>query len=447
MRAFLVWLLLLSAVGAQTAEITERPFDKFLKYNKFEVRRAGRIFRGGFVHGPGHHSAAVAALTFNSRGEPYVVIKRGDTRLSRAERGEPYVLDGFIAGRLDKKGAGAVKIALAELAEEVGAEVVPGTFRALGDALTPTMPLESTECDSYFQAVVEITGVPSGDGGSMEVVDLIGPKFLTPEQLLGATRAARISDSSRAESLFCRSFDSMGFLPRLGVFVQDHPRLLARYRTLGLGRVLDLRRTGAEPGEVPPSGSKINDVVVVDCRVVELDRRTRMIDAKTRHAVGSTARVEPQGPPFSNQYLQLDYDRAKVVHYYEDPQRGPLVEMTLQPRPCLAFAPGSPKIDRLDVEDRECSRAAEPPQGLQALGEPCGASSGQSDLYYHFWARKVERPGTNFILLSDALTLCRQGDGDVQTETALLRLADYLGWIPNLEMSVERARVLLGKNS
>jgi hypothetical protein len=447
MKLILLWFLLVSATWAQTvshSEVTDEPFGKFLKYKRYVAQIDDQLYRGGFVHGPGHHSAAVAALGFNENGKPFAVLKTGDTRLSRAERGEPYVLDGFIAGRLDKKGAGAVKIALGELAEEVGGEVVPGTFQPLGAALSPTMALESTECDSYFLALVKLAGAPTGDGGSMEVTDLIGPKFLSPQQLLQACRQGGVSDASRAETMYTRSFDRIGYLPQLDLFVQDHPRLEARFRTLGLGDVLDLRseQKSTIPQDIPAPPSKINDVVVAERDVIVIDDETRMMDAKTQHAIRSVSLVEAQGKPFPNQYLQLDYDRVKLVTFVEDPERGPLVRLSSQARPCLAFAPESPTVVRMDVEDLRIPRDRSGLPGAEPLGSPCGASAGQSDLYYHFGARRSQDSDGSYLPLARAITLCREGHGDAQTEALLVRLADELGWIPNLGMSVKEAKAL-----
>lgn len=449
MRSFALWLFLVCTAFAQTvdqAEITDTPFSKFLKYKRYTVKIGETVHRGGFVHGPGHHSAAVAALTFDQNGKLYAITKVGDTRFSRAGRGEPYVLDGTIAGRLDKEGEGAVKIALGELAEEVGGEVVPGSFQFLG-APTPTMPLESTECDSYFVATVKLTGRPTGDGGSMEVLDLIGPKFQTPRELLEATRQGRYSDSSRVETMHCRSFDRIGYLPQLDLFVQDHPELFKRYETLGLGEVQELRGGDAfAPYETPSPKSRVNDIVVVESETIALDSDSRMVDARTRHAVRDGDTVEPVGSAFANQYLQLDYDRAKILTYAVHPKLGPLVLMKKQARPALAFAPGKPDVIREDVEDIKIRRDQAIPEGTFRLGSACGASSGQSDLYYHLLAREVEPPAgpeaLGYVTLANAMTLCREGQGDSQTEALLIRLADRLEWIPNLGMSMARARKL-----
>ena len=444
-----------------SSEITETPFNGFLKYKNYEVSvsRDGILerYRGGFVHGPGHHIAAVAAFAFDEAMTPHPILKTGDTRLARADRQEPYVLDGFIAGRMDKKGADSSKIALAELAEEVGGEVVGETFRKLGESLTPTMPFESTEADNYYLAAVEITGKPTGDGGGMEVTDIIGPKFSTPNEAIRAMDNGELSETGRTRALYGRGFDAIGYVPQLGVYVQDHPELAARYDTLGLGDVQDIR-SQLKPSKFPEPWkpgdnleSQINDVTCTKREETALDAESRMIDAKTKHAVNKNGVITTLDKEFPNQYLQLDYDRAKVATYYIDPERGPMVEMKSDVRPSLAFAPDSPSVLRRDVEDIKIERdkglEEQLPAGTRPLGKGGGASAGQTDLYYHYLAREVEQPSqdknANFLPLGEAISLCRNGEGDAQTEALCERLADDLNWLPNLGMSVAAAKSLM----
>ncbi len=443
------------------ANITDVPFDGFLKYKNYEVGvtqdGVTQSYQGGFVYGPGHHIAAIAAMVFDEQLNPHPILKTGDTRLSRADRGKPYVQDGFVAGRMDHAGASSSKIALSELAEEVGGEVVPGTFRPLGTAVSPTMPNESTESDAYFVAAVKISGNPYGDGGSMEVTDLIGPKIMTPREAIAATDRSEVSESSRTRTLLGRGFDSIGFVPQLDVYVHDHPKLASNFDTLGLGDVIDIRAQ-LQPSAIPQPRPRaesleamVNDVVTSSRKDVMVSSESLMVDAKTHHAVNKNGVITTLESEFKNQYLHLDYDRAKVGTYYLDPERGPMLAMTTQARPALAFAPESPKVMRRDVADIKISRELEIdeqlPEGARSLGSPSGASAGQSDLYYHFLAQVVSPPkaeeSADYVTLSEALTLCRQGDGDSQTEAFCERLADDLGWIPNLGMSVDQARALM----
>lgn len=448
-----------------SSELLDTPFDGFLKYKNYDVSltKEGLLerYRGGFVHGPGHHIAAVAAFAFDDAMNPHPILKSGDTRLSRAERKESYVLDGFIAGRMDHKGMDSSKIALAELAEEVGGEVVGDTFRKLGQGVTPTMPLESTEGDNYYLAAVQITGTPSGDGGGMEAVDLIAPKFSTPNEAIAAMDSGMVSEAGRTRTLFGRGFDAIGYVPQLNAYVQDHPELARRFDTLGLGDMVDVR-SRIKAGHLPPNHTpgnsleaQINDVVATQRREVPLDSHSKMVDAKTKHAVNKNGVITTLDKEFPNQYLQLDYDRAKLAVYYVDPERGPMVQMNSEARPALAFAPESPKVIRKDVQDIQISRDKSPqeqlPEGARLLGKGGGASAGQSDLYYHFMAQSVAPPENpteaGFVPIGEAIRLCRSGEGDAQTEALCEKLSDDLGWIPNLGMSVEDARKLMGDSS
>ncbi len=444
------------------SKITGTLFDKFLKFHSYEVVMDSpdgpESYRDGFIHGPGHHVAAIASFLLDEKGRPHPVFKSGDTRLARAERGEPYVATGGIAGRLDKSGVGSGKIALGELAEEVGGSVAEATFRGLGDELVPTMPNESTEADLYSMAVVVLDGSPYGDGGQMEVPDLIGPVFYDAKEAIEAMDRGEIADSGRARTMFGRAFDVIGFLPELDVYVQDHPSLRVRFDTLGLGEPFDVRTLakGSQIAELPPrvvnEYSQINSVVCRSREVVALVPDRRMIDAQTSHAVEVDGRITPFRETFANQYLQTDYDRVKLAVVAWDSVRGPLVEFTWQVRPALAFAPGSPRVVRQDVTDLKCPRDAFLKERLSRafsgpitiLGPKTGASSGQSDLYYNFAFRQVEgEDQQNFLPLAEALRLCRQGHGDAQTEALLLRLADHFQWIPTLNLSVSQARDLL----
>ena len=447
------------------AEVSAVPFDKFLKYKTYEVGVSTQLgvqtFKGGFVHGPGHHISSIAAMAFDEAMNPHPIFKSGDTRLSRSERQEPYVMTGSIAGRMDKEGANASKIVLAELAEEVGGEVVPGTFLPLGKAVTPTMPFESTEADAYYMAAVNITGTPYGDGGSMEVVELIGPVLTSAQEAIAAMDNGSIAEGGRARAMFGRGFDAIGYIPQLGLYVHDHPQLAERFDTLGLGAVMDPRAMvqGSKLPEAPPKGTsleaRINDVAYSRREETVLDSESKMIDATTSHAVNEGGTITTLETKFANQYFQTDYDRAKVAVFFLDPEKGPMIEMTTQVRPALAFAPESPRVVRQDVTDLKIGRDGDAASQLSEqfkgsvfeLGSKTPASSGQTDLYYHFAACQVEPPTDSsdraaFIPLAEAIRFCRDGHGDAHTEALCERLADHLDWVPNLGMSVDEARRL-----
>lgn len=462
LRALTLGVCLLSTSLAEEAsilkaEITGTPFKQYLTYQTYRVETSShQTLEGGFVYGPGHHAAAIAALVLDENGMPYAVFKRGDTRLSRAERKESYVKVGWIAGRLDKPGSSGAKIALDELAEEVGGAVVEGSFRPLGDKLSCTMPFESTEGDSYFSALVQLSGKPYGDGGSMEVVGLIGPLLKPAKEALTALDGEDICDSGRARTMYARSFDAIGFIPQLGVYVQDHPKLLRAFNSLGMGSPIDPRSLvkGNKIDNkllVPPKPttqeSCINDVVCTSRRQIPLNSESWMIAAKTRHAIRAlsvrhvpggveprtkTSAVEKLTPllkEFPNEYLHTNYDRAKVVVYFLDPVQGPAIVLNSLVHPVQAFGPKSDsrrlargmsmkesdldsrlpppptavsfaEVTRLDVSDMKVARDQDPivqlsgefPGKLHRLGAKSGASGGQSDLYYHYLACETTQP-------------------------------------------------------
>lgn len=438
------------------AEVTGTLFAKYLQYQTYRITTSElQELEGGFVFGPGHHISAMAALVFDETLRPCATFKTGDTRLSRALRGEPYVATSGIAGRWDKAGYSAAETVLAELSEEVGGEVIAGTFRRLGEHLSPTMPLESTEADEFFRAAVTITSTALGDGGRMEVRELIGPVFFSPLEAIAAMDDGRISDSARARAMFGRAWASIGFIPALDGYVWDHPELLARYDTLGLGPAEELReRLAPRPLPAPAAPghtlkARISTVSVKSCLIVELSQDHEMVDARIEHAVDNHGRIEPLPPDFASQYFRTAYDRVKVAVYILDPGRGPLVKMTPQLRPALALAPGSVKAWRRDLADYRLSKTVTPSEWAE-LGRELGgtlyplartnaASSGQADLYYHYAALELQAlPAEDadlFVPLSEAIRLCRTGHGDAQTEATLLRLADRLEWIPELAMT------------
>ena len=430
-------------------------FAKFLNYRVFE-------FEGqqvGILNGPGHDCAAVAAVVLDPQSRPYMVLKTGDARMSRVLRHDNYLKWGCVAGRLDKQGASAPKIALAELTEEVGGEVVANSFQPIGSWLTPTQPYESSECDANFFSLVKLGAAPKGDGGGMEVEGLIGPLFLKFQDGFAAMEDGRVGDAGRAMTLYRRCSDWMGYVPELDRWVYDHPKLSARYTTLGLGAPQDPRKNGqslAIPANFVPHGpaAAIDGAAWTQMQEVKLDAHSKMLDGQTRHTAGNQA----QGEAFNNQVMTSDYDRAKVVTYTVDPEKGPLVRLIQSPRPIAVIKASELKAEhqadrqenaslmQLDVDDVKFARGSSPQDlydtPLQKLGEPCGASSGQSDIYYHFYARHTKK-APEMIPIAQAIEKCRNGQGDAQTEALLLRLCRQLHWLPTLDLSVEQAQQLL----
>ena len=429
-------------------------FSKFLQYRVFEYEGQ----QVGLLNGPGHDCAAVAAVVLDPQSRPYMVLKTGDARMTRVLRHETYLKWGCIAGRMDKAGANASKIALAEIAEEVGGQVVAESFRPVGNWLTPTQPYESSECDANFFSLIQLGEAPKGDGGGMEVEGLIGPLFLKFQDGFAAMEDGRVGDAGRAMTLYRRCADWMGSVPELDRGVYDHPNLNKRYTTLGLGTPFDPRKGGqsrAIPANFVPNGpaADIDGAAWTECEKVKLDDHSQMLDGRTRH----TAHGVPQDAPFTNQLMQSDYDRAKIVTYTVDSEKGPLVRLSENPRPIAvikqtlnteyqADRQENNTLLQLDVDDVKFARGGSPQDlydtPLQKLGEPCGASSGQSDIYYHFYARHTKK-APEMMPIAQAIQQCRTGQGDAQTEALLLRLCRQLHWLPTLDLSVEQAQRLL----
>lgn len=281
-----------------------------------------------------------------------------------------------------------------------------------------------------------------------------------------------------------------------------------QHGTLGLGKPVDPRGLDADAGHesaadishAPTAAPKpvtnaaqVNGVAFVETNAVPIPGFGVMYDAKTDHAVlGADGQANLIGKVHPNQVLHVDHDLAKVAVYYLDPLRGPMVKLEPLERPVMA-AKGTAlageiayenenyalvrddlvevkvqlplPIDLSPSELQQASKALDIPKlahdgvtqalssrgvkaDLAALGAPVFASPGQSDLQFHFFAARLSSPppaAQGFVTLGEALRKVRtEGVGDAGTEAALLRLADAIGWVPSLGMSVERARKLAG---
>ena len=492
---------------AVAARLVAAPFDSFMKLRRFEVdvARPGvakvETVTLDVLSGPGHNCSMAAALVLDGKGRPSVVLKAGDTRAARTLRGEPYVKIGMIGGRWDKVGADAKKIGLDEIAEEIGAELIQGGYLPLGDKLVPTMPGESTEADRYFAALVRIPengGAVDGDGGGMEVPGLMKPVTMPVAEALAAMDDGRVGEGARARVAYARAFDAIGWIPQLASYVHDLPgSLKKRFDTLGLAPAIDPRHLpteiqaadpaaqaqghGGAPGQgIDPHAGQIDAVAFTAEQRLELPGGAAMIDAKTVHVAHDGGVVHQVGKPFQNQILHLPYDRAKLAVYYLDPVQGPMVRMDQVERPVLAVkglaldGERSYKLENTELVRRDVPELQIQLEGAQAgaalaavltgvkagltaagitgapvpLGAPVDASPGQTDLRYHFYGVTVAVPAeaaerARFVPLSDAIALCRQGEGDAATEALLLRLADAAGWVPSLRMSLATAEKLL----
>lgn len=408
--------------------------------------------RGVVLSGPGHDVVIIAALMIDPDGRPHLVFKGGDTRPARTLRGEPYVKIGSIGGRLDHVGVGSSATAVLELAEETGAEVQAGLLFPLSQAASPTMPTHSTEADQYYAAIVQFPegARPVGDGGGMELSELLRPIAFSARDGLMAIDRGAIGEGARARVAATRALCALGYVPALGCWRSELPeRIQGRFDPLGLVTQAPAALPRAPMNLPAPSA----ETVVVGCHLED----EQVIDAGEglvfRNAWASHLGPggEVVGRPYRIQFLHVPQDLAKVVRYAKDPVYGAQVALQRRRRVPLAIKALALQAELqngwvqpvpLDVE--ECWVGAGDPRAVHAeltrwakgaalvqLGAPADASPGQSDLRYHFYAQEVG-PESDLVPLAQAIRLLRQGEGDAAAECALYRLADFLGYVPEL---------------
>jgi ADP-ribose pyrophosphatase len=109
---------------------------------------------------------------------------------------------------------------------------------------------------------------------------------------------------------------------------------------------------------------------------------------------------------------------------------------------------------RAAVETKEEAGLAVPPEAFRLVGGETFASPGMSDEKLYFCAASADvaearagrgdgsvmEEGANIVLLDlgEAVAACRTGDiPDMKTELGLLRLADHLGYVPQLDCFVD----------
>jgi len=109
---------------------------------------------------------------------------------------------------------------------------------------------------------------------------------------------------------------------------------------------------------------------------------------------------------------------------------------------------------RAAAETREEAGLSLPPEAFQPIGGETFASPGMSDEKLYFCAAAAEvaeanagvgdgsvmEEGADIVLLElgEAIAACRSGDiPDMKTELGLLRLADHLGYVPQLDCFVD----------
>lgn len=412
-------------------------FADYMRLSRFRLRYSDEERSVEILSGPGHDVSIVATFTLAPDGTLSAIFKGGDTRPARTLRREPYVKIGTIGGRLDHPVLDATQIAAEEVAEEVGAEITSGSLTRLGSHPSPTMPDESTEADRYYFALVTFGGVQAqGDAGGLELPGLLHPVSLDIPAALRAMDAGRIGEAARARVAYGRALSKIGYSPRLGGFV-DEPD----WDTLGLGPVGDPRPLARPPGELPRPTLSVAGVSILVEKEIVLRNGLRMLDARASHLAEDGARL---GQRFKMQFLSVPYDRAKVILFGLDATGRPHVH--LEPRlrwgmlvkRDLLGKVGRPEVrDLLDLpvppdDAAEAVADALRSPNVEPLGAPSEASPGQSDLRHHFFALQTE-VRSSMVPLREAIRAFRAGEGDAASEAALLRLADRLGYIPELD--------------
>jgi hypothetical protein len=491
-------------------------FDGFLKVFPVTLemssprgRHKGDILSVMVLTRPGHNSSIIAPITLDTGGKPGFILKDGDTRPAAVLRGEPYVATGMVAGSIDQAREDGRQIAVAELAEEIGARPL-SELMDLG-LPSPTMcvtdghadDIASTESDQYYMALVDSRQerAVTGDGGGMEVADLMKRLLLPAAEAIRAMDGGFVREGGRARVCLSRALDAMGFIPELDAYIFDMPESLkACFTTCGLGNPVDPRKL-AHPsehtsGEEQPAAARaegalrpVNDVDLGDPVVIMINEHTALLDLTSQNIADYDGQRKPVNKPFRNQILHASYDRVKIAIYYRDREKGPFVLLDPVQRPVLAAKLslslfhdriidrserlGLLRIDLPDIridlpaisiergrvkggeiirrDSRQLARSSVTKwlhsRGFNGpakeLGGPVFASPGQSDLRYSFYASEIEIPADSrgYMPLSEALRQCRaEGAGDAHTEVLLLRLASELQWIPSLGMSVIAAK-------
>ncbi len=496
-----------TAVGVKEIEDPSLP-NAFLKVKKYalSVNRPGvkepQTVEVTALRGPKEQDGCTMVATFlldPKSGAPCAVFKMGDTRLAPTLRGEDYVGVGMAGGRWDHDGVSPEKIGVGEIAEELGGGIK--AFFSISDTCVPTMPHEAMEVDAYYAAVIKLGDQKiAGDGGGMEVASLMRPGVMRMDEALYAMDNGLIREGARARVAYTRALDAMGYIPQLGVYARDlPPALQKKFSDLGVTKPTDARPFVAPLPDAKGTSldtverSALKNLNPGNIHQIQRDATTEktqtllggeatFIATQTKHI--TTDGSAPAGKSVPNQLFSVNFDRAKSVQFYNDPDKGPMVKMEWAERPLmaakgLARKPGVtyPKensdLARLDTTDLKVGITNDKGETLKPadvkgrvkatvdawaqqqgaksvveLGEPTYASPGQSQLKYHFYAASVDAAAaakdTGYVPLAEAIRMCRaDGQGDAATEALLLRLAAKEDFIPQLGMRASDARKLL----
>lgn len=457
------------------ARLVDTLFSHYLCLRRFEVDGA----ETDVLSGPGHDVVVVTCVVRQAGGYAFVV-KQGDTRPARALRGWTYVREGLVAGRLDHEGSPPEVIARGEVEEEVGG-VVAGQPVELGELPVPTMPVLSTEADLYVVAGVRFApgARPKGDGGGMEVPDLLGFSARDPETIFQRIREGSFGEACRARVAFGRAFEKLGLVPAVpalapadwGAATTSRGSKGAASRpsgteaeTLGLGPVIDPARLFFETSEErssegtshraeddreqgigeagppsPPGSSPIDGAVLEIRQEIPLKRPPgRFVATEARHA----ARGEPVGPPFPVQILDAAFDEVEVVPYQLDPSGVPWVLLERVELPALKVKSGLASEVRSGratpvalwsglvafADPDEVDGVAADLAWWQGLDAPerllrSEASPGQSTLGEHAFAARAPLGLPGAVRIDEAILRLRTEGGSARTEALLLELA------------------------
>ncbi len=226
--------------------------EGFLKVSRLRVRNLytdgghSDVYPCDVVSRPG--SDAVVALLYELRDRRHVdVLLRTSPRVPiYLRRGKRFVhpdpreyltITEAVAGIVeDDDGPGPQGLgrrAAAESEEEAGCTIAPGAFAVLGGE-TFASPGTSDEKLYYCAAAASIADAqpPSGDGSVMEECAVLDVREL--RDAIRACRSGEIPDM-KTELGLLRLADHLGYLPQLGIFVDELPaELRERYDSLGV---------------------------------------------------------------------------------------------------------------------------------------------------------------------------------------------------------------------
>jgi ADP-ribose pyrophosphatase len=214
--------------------------------NHYADGTSSREYSCDIVSRPG--TDAVAAVLWNRRdGKIWVHLRKGTRaaiylrRDKRAELVQPDdrefdSLEELVAGILEPDDKGPLGIArrgAIEAHEEAGFRVDPAKVRVLGAGFFPTPGVTD---EKVYLVDVEVdprsAGAIEGDGSVME--EDAGTLVREFRDAIAACRRGDIVDA-KCEIGLLRLADAIGYLPQLGLFVEElPPELRARYRPLGL---------------------------------------------------------------------------------------------------------------------------------------------------------------------------------------------------------------------